>query len=289
MEDLKRYDLGIWRMKPNPVLSKIKNGELTIGAEQRWFIHGIDMNFIGYLAQAGYDFVVIDTEHTPWYGLEACATAVIAAEAAGIVPFIRVSDPNPGLITKALDMGAYGVWIPHVDTKDDAREAVAAAKYNLPGWEFGARGQSSDFRADGYGAYNTPDLALPYQDLEKWQKFSNEETMVTALPLESKQGIDNIEQIISVKGLSMVSLSVGDITQCLGHPGQPDHPEVMQVRDRICDLCMEKRMPVYLPVGPNSPKLVKHYYDKGVRVFYGTPNIRQHFKDTMAKMREICK
>jgi len=271
-------------MRPNPVKSKIKNGELTIGAEYGWAVHGLDMNIMGYLAQAGYDFVVIDTEHSPWYGLEGCVTAVMAAEAAGIVPFIRISDSFPILATKALDMGAYGVWgVPHVDTKKDIAKVVANAKYKLPDWEYGARGHATNLRADGYGAYNTPEM------LEKWQRFSNEETMFAASPLESLEGINNIEEIISVKGLDMISLSVGDITQCLGHPGQPDHPKVMEVRDKICEQCMERGMPVYFPMGPSRPKLVKHYYDKGVRVFYATPNIRQHFMDTMTKMREICK
>ena len=260
----------MWRFKENPVKRKIERGELTIGAYARWFVHGLDMNLIYMFAQEGYDFVVIDTEHTPYYGMEACATAVIAAEAAGITPFIRVAHNEPILITKALEIGAYGVWVPHVDSKEECEQAVGAAKYPPAG----ARGMSRGYPADGYG----------YADWDKFWRFSNKETMVTVLPLESRKGIDNIEEIISVKGLGMISLSVGDIAQCLGHPGQPGHPEVMEVRDRVLALCQEKGMPVYLP--GSYPKLWKYYYDKGVRTFLTGPNIRRCIRENLSNLRK---
>lgn len=258
---LKPYDLGIWRMKPNPIKEKLKNGELTLFNEQRWFVHDNDMNFIGYLSQAGFDFVVVDTEHTPWFGLEGCATAVIAAEAHGIVPFIRVSTPTDTiLISKALDMGAYGVCVPHIETADQARAAVAAAKFNAPGWEFGERGFSKDMRYDGYG--RTCELV----DREEFQKFCNEQTMVVLLPMESMEGINNLEEIISVPGVDMISLSAGDISQCLGYPGQPMHPEVVKVRDKALELCQKKGMPVYMVA--YEPEVYKYYLNKGVRCLH---------------------
>jgi 4-hydroxy-2-oxoheptanedioate aldolase len=283
---LKPYDLGIWRMKPNPLKKLIKSRQLVLGLEQRWFTHGLDMNFMGYTAHAGYDFIVIDTEHTPWYGLEGCVTAMIAAEAHGIVPNIRISGPfEPILVTKALEIGAYGVWVPHVNTAEDARKMVAAAKFNIPGWEFGERGVSVDMRFDGYG--RTPELVGP----EIFQRFCNENTMVTLLALESREAMENFEEIISVPGVDMISLSTGDIAQCLGYPRQHMHPEVLKKRDWALELCQEKGMPVYLPAGPLRPEYVKYYWDKGVHIFHANlfGPVRIACYDTVAKMRDICK
>ena len=272
----KKYDLGIWRFKENPIKRKIKRGELVLGLYNRWWVHGLEMNHVQFAAQAGYDYVVIDTEHTPWFGLESCQTFVMACEAFGIVPFVRVStSANPILIMKALDMGFYGVWVPHVNNKKDMERVVAAAKYKLPGWEYGARGTSSGYYSDGYGT--TPDRV-------EYQKFSNEETMVVALPLEEFEGIQNIDEIISVPGLDMISLSSGDISQCLGYPGQPMHPEVMKVRDRVVELCNDKGILTYCL---GSPAMYKYYWEKGVRCFHGGPNDYEPYKNHVKQVKSL--
>jgi 2-keto-3-deoxy-L-rhamnonate aldolase RhmA len=280
----KRHDVGIWRFKENPVKRKIKRGELTLGLEQRWGVHGMEMNYVQFISQAGFDFAVIDTEHTPYYGLESCQGFVTACEAFGIVPFVRISGPfEPILVSKALDMGFYGVWVPHVVTKKDCETVVAAAKFKLPGWEYGKRGVSHGFHADGYGTV---------RDRQAWQRFCNEETMVTILPLEELEAIKNIEEIISVPGLDMISLSAGDLPQCLGYPDQPAHPEVMKVRDRVADLCLKKGIHAYC-IG--RPELYfKHYWDKGVRCFYAADalfaaDLFGVYKNFVEKVQQICK
>lgn len=243
-------------MKENSVKKKIREGVVVLGS----YCIPSRPYLIEMMAEAGYDFVVLDTEHGPYYGVEHCVEGVKAAEAAGITPFIRVSHNNPILIQKALEIGAYGVWVPHVDSEEECRRAVEAAKYPPEGTR-GAGGTAA----------------------KDW-KFANEQTMVTVLPLESKRAIENIEGTLSVKGLDMVSLSTGDITFALGHPGQPMHPEVVEIRDRVWELCKKKGVTAYA-VG--SLDLLQYYYKKGVRVFMSETNIRRAFQDHVDELRRV--
>jgi 2-keto-3-deoxy-L-rhamnonate aldolase RhmA len=117
----------------------------------------------------------------------------------------------------------------------------------------------------------------------EWE-FVNDQIMVTVIPLESKKGIDSIEEIISVRGLDMVSLSVSDLSFALGYPGQPMHAEVVNVRDKVWELCKRKGIVAY---ALGSQDLIQYYYRKGVRVFMSRVNLRKAFQDHVNELRRI--
>ncbi len=238
----------------NQVKKKIQEGELVLGS----YCSPDRLHIIEVMAEVGYDFVVLDTEHGPYFGVEHCLDGVKTALAAKITPFIRVSHNNPVLIGKALDLGACGVWVPHVDSAEESRQAVRAAKFPPLG--------------DRRGGVAPND----------WD-YANEQTIVAVLPLESRKAIDNIEDTLSVPGVDLVSLSTGDITYALGYPGQPMHPEVVNVRDRVLQLCQKKGLVAYA-VG--SLELLQYYSQKGVRVFISDPNLRKAFQDHVRELRK---
>ena len=243
-------------MKENIVKKKIREGKLVLGS----YCDPLQFYQIEMMAKAGYDFVVLEGEHSPYYGVEHCVHAVEVAEATGITPFIRISDNNPVLVNKALEIGAYGVMVPHVESKEECELAVRAAKYPPEGTR---------------GSWGPQAL--------EW-KFANEQTMVNVLPLESRKAIANIEEILSVKGLDMISLSTGDITFALGYPNQPMHPEVVKVRDHVLELCKKKGIVAYA-VGDQD--LLKYYYKKGVRVFVSSVNIMKAFQDHVNELHRV--
>lgn len=245
-------------MKENIVKKKIKEGNIVLGT----YCDPLQFYQIEMMAKAGYDFVVLDTEHGPYFGVEHCVKAVEAAETAGITSFIRVSCNNAVLIRKALEIGAYGVWVPHVDSKEECELAVHASKYPPEGNRGAGEMAASEW------------------------KFANEQTMVTVLPLESKKAISNIEETLSVRGLDMISLSVSDITFALGYQGQPMHPEVVKVRDHVLELCKKKGITAY---ALGDQDLLRYYYKKGVRVFMSSPNIRKVFQDHVNELRMILR
>jgi 2-keto-3-deoxy-L-rhamnonate aldolase RhmA len=251
------------------VKKKIKTGKLVLGISLPYN----DFEQIKMAAQLGYDFVRFEGEHDPHYGVEHMVRAIEVADAVGITPFVRVAESNPVLIMKALEIGAYGVTIPHIESKEECELVVSAAKFPPEG----IRGCSNDFLRRVRPPPGVPD----------W-KFANEQTMVIVLALESKKAIDNIEGILSVKGLDMISLSIGDISFALGHPGEPMHPDVVKARDHALELCKKYGVTPYC-VDPHDPenRLLKYYYRKGVRVFTSEPSMRKAYQDHIKELHKI--
>jgi 4-hydroxy-2-oxoheptanedioate aldolase len=224
----------------------VKAGQLQIG------VYGDTLHptLVEALGTAGVDFVVLDTEHNG-YDLHQCTEAVRAAELFGITALIRVWDNNPRLINKALETGAAGVVVPHVDTPELARQAVEATKYPPAG----NRGVHPGTRAAGFGGNWD----------STWQR-ANEESMVVLQPLESLEGIKNLDEILQVPGIDLISLGTGDISQVLGAPGRPNDPKVQEARENALVLCKKHGVPAYALTG-GRPEETKAWWDKGVRTF----------------------
>jgi 4-hydroxy-2-oxoheptanedioate aldolase len=236
------------RQRPleNRLKRAIKAGEPVLGI----YSDTLDPTLVEALASAGFDYVVLDTEHNG-YDIAACTESVRAAEAFGITPLIRVFDNNPMLINKALEIGAAGIVVPHVDTPELARQAVEATKYPPEG----TRGVHQGTRATGFSG-----------DWDVAWRRANEEVMVVLQPLESLRGIENLDAILQVPGIDLVSLGVGDISQVLGKPMQPNDPVVMEVRLKALDTCKAHGVATYALTRGN-PAEAKAWFDRGVRGF----------------------
>src|SRR5581483_8822814 len=108
----------------NPLREKLNQGQVVFGA-----ICGLGSpDIIEMLGYAGCDFVIIDSEHGA-IGIETVQSMVTAARAAGTVPFVRVGRADPRPILQALDIGAFGVHVPTVTTREQAERCVQAARY----------------------------------------------------------------------------------------------------------------------------------------------------------------
>ena len=159
----------------------------------------------------GMDFVVIDTEHGPT-SIETAENLVRAAEVAQMTPIIRVPGNDPQLILRALDIGAIGVQVPHVSTKEEAQKVVRASKH----YPLGDRGYSPFTRAGKFGAA-----------AEGHAERSNKETLVV-LNIEGVEGLDNLEEIATVEGVDVIFIGPYDLSQSLGKPGNVFDPEVVE-------------------------------------------------------------
>ena len=152
------------------------------------------------LGVAGFDCVMIDTEHTSFSTAE-CAHLIRAAQSFGLSPLIRVHAPYDVQIGKALDAGAEGVVVPRVNTKLDASRAVSAACYPPQG----TRGMCPDTRGAGY-------------DMDGWIDYARQlpENVAVILLIEDKLALAEIDEICSVDGIAAVFFGPGDFGVSLG-------------------------------------------------------------------------
>lgn len=200
----------------NKLKADLKAGKTCYGA----FVTAPCPEVVEVLAIAGFDFVIIDTEHTAT-GIETTVDMMRAAEAFGMTPIVRVPDDTPKAMSRYQDIGAYGVQVPMVHTADQAREIVKAMKY-IPE---GIRGMSGG-RGTAWGR------------IENYRRVSNEETLI-AVMCESKESVDNIKEIVSVPGVDAVFIGAYDLSQSLGVPGQTTHEFVEEAVQKVLDACLE--------------------------------------------------
>jgi 4-hydroxy-2-oxoheptanedioate aldolase len=159
------------------------------------------------LGHLGFDGVFIDCEHGP-AGWEDVEHMVRAAEVAGYSSVVRVDRNDAATITRALDRGAGGVQIPHVNTAAEADAAVRHAKYA----PLGHRGWSGWRAAFG-------------EDSAEFSRRANAQTLV-AVMLEEAEALDNLDEILRVDNIDVFFVAPGDLSQSMGYPGQMHHPQV---------------------------------------------------------------
>jgi 4-hydroxy-2-oxoheptanedioate aldolase len=177
---------------------------------------------------AGFDFVVIDNEHGP-AGIETTENLIRAARGADIPAIVRVSGANQQEILRTLDAGASGVQVPQVNTVEQARLVVSAAKYPPRG----SRGVAFGMRAAGYGFFGGA----------AYVEAANNQTVVIT-HIETVEAVDNLNAMLEIAGLDVVFIGPTDLSVSMGHPGDPSHPVVQAtIADCIRRIAASGRVP----------------------------------------------
>jgi 4-hydroxy-2-oxoheptanedioate aldolase len=166
----------------------------------------------------GFDYVMIDLEHSDGVGRHEMNTLIRAADAAGIPALVRVTSLDADGILQALDAGAIGVVAPHVATRADAEALVRAAKYAPEG----NRGMCPQIRAARFGGYAAWNAYWP---------IANEETLVIAL-IEDPEGMENLEAIAGTPGVDAIWIGTADLGQAMGLGFDPGHPDLVAAQAR---------------------------------------------------------
>jgi 2-dehydro-3-deoxyglucarate aldolase len=194
------------------------------------------------LARAGFDWLFIDSEHSP---LEAQNMQALLQGAGPATPcLVRVSSSGELPIKKALDIGAAGIIAPQVNSAEQAEAVVRFSKYSPEG----ARGVGIG-RAHGYG--------LRFQE---YVATANERVAVI-VQVEHADAVQNIESIVRVPGIDGVLVGPYDLSASLGKLGQIDHPQVTSAIDRVTQAC--RKADVRLGIFGTSSDAVRPYIEKG--------------------------
>ena len=194
--------------------SKWEAGEAVFGP----FVSLPAPGLVEIFAHAGFDLVVVDFEHGP-INVETAENMVRAANASRIASAIRVLANTPEHIAAALDLGTDAVVVPHITCEADAAAAVDAARFAPAG----SRGVAPFGRAASYSAKMDDGF---YDD-------ANEAVIVNVL-LEGPDAIDNLDPLLEMPGLDVISLAPFDLSQALGVTGQIDHPLVVETVAEAC-------------------------------------------------------
>ncbi len=211
-------------MKKNNLKEALKKGKNVFGP----FMKFTDPAAVEIMGFAGFDFIIIDAEHGP-ISIQDAQNMIRAAETTNITPVIRVANNDEALILRALDIGAQGVEIPQINSKLQAIKAVRSVKYAPQG----ERGVCRYVRAANYSS----------MDKFEYFKSANNETMIIA-HIEGIEGINNLDEILSVPGIDVIFIGPYDLSQSLGIPGEVSHPLVTEKMKEVIMKCRENKVSV---------------------------------------------
>ncbi|MGJ7493058.1 aldolase/citrate lyase family protein [Variovorax sp. ZT4R33] len=187
--------IGLWSSLPDPYVSEI-------------------------IAGAGFDWVMLDTEHSPTdvphmlHQLQAAAAAVPADADRPTSVVVRPAWNDTVLIKRYLDIGAQTLLLPFVQNADEAAAAVRAMRYAPEG----VRGMGGSVRASNYGR------------IRDYIQRGHEE-LCLLVQVETRAALDQLDAILAVDGVDGVFIGPADLSASLGHPGEPGHPDVRAAID----------------------------------------------------------
>jgi 2-keto-3-deoxy-L-rhamnonate aldolase RhmA len=179
------------------------------------FLKTPSYQLIEVLAQSELDFVCLDAEHAPFdrSAIDACCAM---GRALDFPVLIRVGDSSARELLQALDCGAVGIVVPHVDSAAKAADVARAARFGR-----GGRGYAGSTRWAGYATQSMPDLL----------RKSQEETVVIA-QIEEPEGVDASESIAATDGIDALFLGPADLSVGFGHDNQTSD-DLFQAMDRV--------------------------------------------------------
>ena len=191
-------------LPPNKFKRAIQSGKLQIGL---WSMLSSHVT-VEVIAGAGFDWIVLDTEHAP-NELPMVYSQLQAATGGTAQPVVRIPWNDMVTIKRYLDIGAQSLLIPCVETEEEARNAVASTHYPPEG----KRGFAAASRASAFGRIQDYVHACDHE-------------LCLLLQVETKTGLENLEAIAGVEGVDGVFIGPGDLSAALGHVGDAKHPEV---------------------------------------------------------------
>jgi 2-keto-3-deoxy-L-rhamnonate aldolase RhmA len=203
------------------------------------------------IGSLGYDFVMLDEEHSPW-SRDQLGMGMLAAKAYGTASIVRVSRPDAASILSMLDDGAIGVMVPHVSTAEKARDVASWARY-----KGGTRGSGVSRGGDYGGRVGAGGIDGYYQD-------SDAITTVFAM-IEDADAIERIDEIVAVEGIDAFFMGRGDLALSLSNV-QGAKPTLEEAVKKIADAVLGagKILAAVTPnMGSDDAKAMK---DAGVSV-----------------------
>ena len=249
-------------MRENAVKRKWREGKAAVGC---WL--SIPSTYSAeIMSHQGFDYVCVDMQHGMIDYADA-ARMFTAISTTDSTPFVRVPWNDPAIIMKVLDAGAYGVVVPLINTRADAELAVSACRYPPEG-----------IRSNG------ANRAILYAGSDYVANANRE--MACCLMIETRQGLDNLDEILSVPGVDAIYIGPSDLSFALGLPPRMDSDVPLHVETvaRILDGCKRHGVAAGIHTGgaPFSAAKVK----EGFQMVTLTSDGQAMTRGSQAQLRE---
>ncbi|WHH61490.1 aldolase/citrate lyase family protein [Petroclostridium sp. X23] len=225
----------------NPVRKALLQRRVTLGT---WIQIGSSV-VAEIFSNAGFNWVAADCEHSD-IDIEVFSNLVRGMYGRGSVPMARVRENNTLAIRQVLDAGAQGVIVPLVNTAEEARKAVLASKFP----PIGVRGFSF-FRANNWGV-----------DFDEYAESANRDIAVVVM-IESKQAVENIDEILAVEGIDGVLIGPYDMSGSYGITGQTSHPLMIEACNKVVHVCKKHRKSAGIHIVKPTDCSIKKALDDG--------------------------
>lgn len=187
---------------------------LKAGRAQIGLWSSLSSNYtVEVIAGAGFDWILLDTEHSP-NDLESVLSQLQAAAPYPTHPVVRVAWNDMVLIKRMLDIGAQSLLVPYVSTPEEAAAAVSYVRYPPAG----VRGVAGTTRASRFGR------------VKDYAKRAHEEICLL-VQVETQRALDNLEAICAVDGIDGVFIGPADLHASLGYPGEIANAKVKPLID----------------------------------------------------------
>jgi 4-hydroxy-2-oxoheptanedioate aldolase len=208
-------------MRANHVRRRLERGEPSVGT---WLALP-SPEAAEYVSQLGFDWLVVDTEHNP-IDIRTLALMFAALAGSATAPMVRIPWNNGENFKRVLDAGAWGVVVPMVNTRQEAEQAVSAARYTPQG-----------SRSVGGGRF-----PMSFQTgAEDYFRNANENVLVV-IQIEHIRGVENADAILSVPGVDACFIGPNDLAASmglgLGVPLESDEPALVEAITEIRAACV---------------------------------------------------
>lgn len=221
---------------------RIQNGEQVVGTFFK--INNPDVAEI--IGHAGFDFIIIDTEHGNFSDSDV-ANIIRSAKGVGLSSIVRVRTPCEEDILHALDSGADGVQIPGLANMEMAEKVVSSTKY----FPQGNRGLSLTVRSANFGVW---------KEEQPYVEYANEHSMV-AVHVENIHMAEHIDELCTLPQIDVIFVGPADLSQSMGIPGKLNDPKLKEIIARVFERTKAAGKAVGIFCG--TPEAVRTYREMG--------------------------
>ena len=228
----------------NPFKTLLARTDLAAGYPVGTFAMSASPLVAEALGCAGFDWAVVDMEHTP-LDLDGVLRMLQAVAGTPMLAITRVPWNEPVMVKRVLDVGAQTLMFPFVENADEAQRAVHSSKYA----PHGKRGMAAMSRGSRFGT--TADY------------FKTINAAISVIvQIETPQALEQVDAIAGVEGIDSIFLGPGDLSGAMGHAGNPMHPDVVAAMTKVVRQCHALGKPVGSVAG--TPEAVAVYRAAGI-------------------------